>query len=75
MVVMIRRLSIVFKHKKNSYNNNIIIIKNMSVIFVVSFEHSARKFDTGSVPSAFFSGAVISEFWTRGRNTEAKSGE
>ena len=41
----------------------------------VFFEHSARKFDTGSVPSAFFRGAVISEFWTRGRNTAAKSGE
>ena len=41
----------------------------------VFFEHSAKKFDTGSVASAFFNGAVISEFWTRGRNTEAKSGE
>ena len=29
---------------------------------LVSLEYSARKFDTGSVPSAFFNGVVISEF-------------
>ena len=42
-----------------NHNNNFYLCRFFRFALL---EHSAKKFDTGSVPSAFFSGAVISEF-------------